>query len=75
MRLLWNAIDEALLTTGTRSRCINTAWRMVPEAERTPARRKLTIAMVDYLREHVATHGMQQPTLDDLEPALRERGA
>lgn len=66
MKLTWSAVDEALLSAGSRSSAISTMWCMVPEDQRTPARRKLTIAMVDFLREHVAQHGIQRPTLDDI---------
>lgn len=76
MNLSWSAVDEALLGTGSRQSSINTLWRMVPEEERTPARRKLTIALVDLLREHVAAHGMQKPKIEDIESiVLGEKGA
>lgn len=70
MRILWSAIDEALIVVGSRNSAVNTMWRMIPEQERTPARRKLTIALVDWMREHVELHGPTRPTVADIEPVV-----
>jgi hypothetical protein len=41
MILSWSPIDGALMVAGSRRTAIDTAWRQVPEADRTPTRRKL----------------------------------
>jgi hypothetical protein len=70
MNLHWSMLDEAILTCSSRNSAIRTLWRMVPEDERTPTRRKFTIAVVDMIREHVELHGPQKPTVEGLEPIV-----
>lgn len=60
--LHWAPIDGALLTVGSRQSAINMVWRWVPEAERTPVRRKFVIALVDHIREHHERTGQLSPT-------------
>lgn len=50
--LSWSPLDGALVVTGSRRGAVDTLWRQVPEADRTPVRRKLVIALVDHIREH-----------------------
>lgn len=57
----WSAVDGALMTSGSRRSAINTLWRGVPEADRTPARRRLVIALVDHVREHYERTGELSP--------------
>lgn len=62
--LSWAPIDGALLTVGSRQSAINTLWRGIPEADRTPARRRLVIAVVDHIREHYERTGQLSPGAD-----------
>jgi hypothetical protein len=59
--LSWSPIDGALMTLGSRRTAIETAWRQVPEADRTPTRRKLIIALVDHVREYHQRTGQLAP--------------
>jgi hypothetical protein len=61
MILSWSPLDGALMVTGSRRTAIDTAWRQVPEADRTPTRRRLVIALVDHVREHHARTGQFAP--------------
>lgn len=61
MILSWSPFDGALMVTGSRATAIDTAWRQVPDADRTPVRRKLVIALVDYVREYHARTGQLAP--------------
>jgi hypothetical protein len=61
MILSWSPIEGALMVTGSRRSAIDTAWRQVPEADRTPTRRRLVIALVDHVREHHARTGRLAP--------------
>lgn len=58
MKLSWSPLDAALISAGSRTSAINNLWRMVPTDQRTPARRRLTIALVDVIREDVDQHGL-----------------
>ncbi len=69
MILSWNAIDGALVVTGSRRTAIDTLWRQVPEADRTAARRRLVIALVDHVREYHERTGQFAPPNSDL-PAM-----
>lgn len=64
MILSWTPMEGALYCAGSRTTCIATAWRLVPEAERTPARRKLVIALVDHVREYRELTGNLAPEQD-----------
>lgn len=59
--LSWSPIEGAMLTSGSRATAIDAAWRMVPEGERTPIRRKFVIALVDHVREHRELTGLLAP--------------
>jgi hypothetical protein len=59
--LTWSPIDGALMVTGSRRTAIDTAWKQVPEADRTPTRRKLVIALVDHVREYHQCTGQLAP--------------
>lgn len=61
MKLEWSPIEGALLVTGSRAVAVDTAWKLVPAADRTPARRKLCIAIVDHVREYHAITGKCAP--------------
>lgn len=61
----WSPADGAFAVSGSRASSIDTFWRMVPAAERTPARRKLVIAIVDHIREYHARTGDLAPPPDD----------
>jgi hypothetical protein len=61
MILSWSPIDGALMVSGSRRTAIDTAWRQVPEADRTPARRRLVIALVDHVREYHQRTGRLAP--------------
>jgi hypothetical protein len=61
MILSWSPIDGALMVTGSRRTAIDTAWKQVPEADRTPVRRKLIIALVDHVREYHQRTGQLAP--------------
>lgn len=71
--LHWAPIDGALTIVGSRQSAINTAWRGVPEADRTPVRRRLIIALVDHIREHHERTGQLAPT--DLTASAPDRAA
>ena len=62
MILSWSPIDGALIVTGSRRTAIDTLWRQVPEADRTPARRRLVIALVDHIREFHSLTGRLAPS-------------
>ncbi len=70
MILSWAPIDGALMVSGSRAAAIDTAWLQVPAADRTPARRRLVIALVDWVREYHEQTGRLAP-----EPAAVEGGA
>lgn len=57
----WSSFDGALMTACSRRTAIDTMWRGVPEADRTPARRRLVIALVDHVREHYERTGQLAP--------------
>jgi len=59
--LSWSPLMGAMVVAGSRQSSINMCWRMVPEEERTPVRRKLIIAFVDHVREHHALTGHLAP--------------
>jgi hypothetical protein len=59
--LSWSPIDGALMITGSRRTAIETAWKQVPQADRTPTRRRLVIALVDHVREHHQRTGQFAP--------------
>jgi hypothetical protein len=59
--LSWSPIDGALMVAGSRRTAIDTAWRQVPEPDRTPARRRLVIALVDHVREFHERTGQLAP--------------
>ena len=61
MILSWSPIDGALMVSGSRRAAVDTAWRQVPEVERTPVRRRLVIALVDHVREHHEKTGQLAP--------------
>lgn len=63
MILSWSPMEGLLAVTGSRATSIDTLWRMVPEPERTPARRRLVIALVDHSREHHERTGDLAPTV------------
>lgn len=67
--LSWSPVEGALMVAGSRPSAISTAWRQVPPSERTPARRKLVIALVDHVREHYETTGRLSPN-DGIEQEL-----
>jgi hypothetical protein len=60
--LSWSPIDGALMVAGSRRGAIQTAWRQVPESDRTPVRRRLVIALVDHVREHHERTGQLAPS-------------
>lgn len=62
MILSWSPVDGALMTAGSRRSAIETMWRGVPEADRTPVRRRLVIALVDHVREHHERTGHLAPS-------------
>jgi hypothetical protein len=62
VRLSWSPVDGALFVAGSRRGAIETAWRLVPEDERTPVRRRLIIALVDYVRDYHERTGQLAPT-------------
>ena len=64
MILSWSPIEGAFCITGSRAGAIDSLWRMTPEAERTPVRRKLVIALVDHVREYNARTGLLAPEPD-----------
>jgi hypothetical protein len=61
MILSWSPVDGALMVSGSRRTAIDTMWRQVPEADRTPARRRLVIALVDHVREYHQRTGRLAP--------------
>lgn len=61
MRLAWSPIEGAFLVANSRRSAIAHAWSQVPEGERTPVRRRLTIALVDHVREFNAETGQLAP--------------
>ncbi len=61
MILSWSPIDGALVVSGSRRGAIDTMWRQVPDADRTPARRRLVIALVDHVREYHERTGRLAP--------------
>lgn len=65
MILTWSPVEGAFATSGSRATSIDTLWRLVPETERTPARRKLVIALVDHIREYQALTGKVSPGAPD----------
>ncbi len=64
MNLSWSPIEGALMVVGSRRSAIDTAWRQVPEDDRTQARRRLVIALVDHVREHHERTGQVAPRAD-----------
>jgi hypothetical protein len=62
--LSWSAFYGALVVFGSRRTAIYTLWRLVPEAERKPARRRLVIALVDHIREYHERTGRLAPEPD-----------
>jgi hypothetical protein len=70
VNISWSPLEGAFATSVSRATCIDTFWRMVPVEERTPARRKLIIALVDHIREYRETTGKLSPNSD---PAEAER--
>jgi hypothetical protein len=60
--LSWSPLDGALMITGSRRTAIDTAWKQVPEVDRTPVRRKLVIALVDHVREYHERTGQFAPS-------------
>ncbi len=64
MILSWSPIQGALMVSGSRRTAIDTAWRQVPEDDRTPARRRLVIALVDHVREYHARTGHLAPSAE-----------
>lgn len=61
MKVTWTPIEGAFAVSGSRASGIDTLWRFVPDEERTPARRKLIIALVDHIREYHAKTGDVAP--------------
>lgn len=59
--LSWSPVEGALIVSGSRRTSIDTFWRMVPEPDRTPARRRLVIALVDHVRDYHARTGQLAP--------------
>lgn len=43
MMLTWSPVDGALMVSGSRRTAIDTAWRQVPERERTKVRRRKAV--------------------------------
>jgi hypothetical protein len=62
--LSWSPFYGALVVSGSRRTAIDTLWRIVPAADRTPARRRLTIALVDHIREYHQRTGRLAPEPD-----------
>lgn len=67
MRLAWSPIEGSFAVSGSRAAAIRTFWKLTPEDERTPARRRFVIALVDHIREyHEQTgHLAPPPTTDE----------
>ncbi len=64
MILSWSPIQGAMIVSGSRRTAIDTAWRQVPEDDRTPARRRLVIALVDHVREYHSRTGQLAPSAE-----------
>ena len=64
MMLSWSPVEGALIVTGSRTSAIDTLWRLVPEAERTPVRRKFVIAVTDHVRDYHERTGRLAPEAD-----------
>jgi hypothetical protein len=62
--LSWSPLDGLLVISGSTRVAIDTLWRMVPEAARTAARRRLVIALVDHIREYHQRTGRLAPEPD-----------
>ena len=64
MILSWSPIEGAFAVTGSKSTAVDTLWRLVPESERTPARRRLVLALVGHIREYHDRTGRLCPDPD-----------
>lgn len=71
MRLSWSQIEGAFAVSGSRTGAIDTFWKLTPEAERTAARRRFVIALVNHIREYHETTGHLAPPVapEDSAPA------
>lgn len=65
MILSWSPIEGVATVSGSRRTAIETMWRRVPEPDRTPARRRLVIALVDHVREYHERTGRFAPHPED----------
>lgn len=68
MNLNWSAVEGALIVAGSRAGAIDTVWKLTPEPDRTPVRRKFVIALVDHVREFHAQTGKLAPEAPKEQP-------